>query len=87
MPDEEEEAPFETSLEELLAKRANDRRATGEEEDEESLLAYGRDEHVESLATRVVPQQPNEFTCKRCFLVKHQSQLGDRRRQYCRDCA
>jgi hypothetical protein len=25
--------------------------------------------------------------CKSCFLVKHRSQLADRRRTLCRDCA
>jgi hypothetical protein len=25
--------------------------------------------------------------CKRCFLVKHRSQLADKKRTLCRDCA
>ena len=35
----------------------------------------------------VLPVQQNEFVCKNCFLVKHRSQLADRRRTLCRDCA
>ncbi|MCA1727053.1 MAG: DUF4193 domain-containing protein, partial [Actinobacteria bacterium] len=31
--------------------------------------------------------QANEFTCKNCFLVKHRSQLADKRRMFCVDCA
>ena len=37
--------------------------------------------------TKVLPVQHNEFVCKSCFLVKHRSQLADRRRTLCRDCA
>jgi hypothetical protein len=36
---------------------------------------------------KVVPPQPNEFTCRRCYLVKHRSQLKDRNKMLCRDCA
>jgi hypothetical protein len=35
----------------------------------------------------VVPPQAGEFVCKRCFLVKHKSQLKDKNRMLCRDCA
>ena len=31
--------------------------------------------------------QETEFVCKRCFLVKHRSQLADKKRTLCRDCA
>jgi len=34
----------------------------------------------------VVPQQPTEFVCKSCYLVKHRSQLADKRKMFCRDC-
>jgi len=35
----------------------------------------------------VVPPQPTEFICKKCYLVKHRSQLKDKARMLCRDCA
>ena len=87
--EEEEEGQVEASLEELIAKKA-DRPTITDDEDEdedESLLATGRDEARESLTTKVLPVQQNEFVCKNCFLVKHRSQLADRRRTLCRDCA
>ncbi|HYT26062.1 MAG TPA: DUF4193 family protein [Actinomycetota bacterium] len=85
--EEEEEAQVEASLEELIAKKADRPSAGEEEDDDESLLTLGRDEARESLSTKVLPVQQNEFVCKSCFLVKHRSQLADRRRELCRDCA
>jgi hypothetical protein len=85
--EEEDEATVEASLEELIAKKADRPNASEEEEDEETLLALNRDEARESLSTKVLPVQHNEFVCKSCYLVKHRSQLADRRRQLCRDCA
>ena len=75
-----------SSLEELIAKK-EDRKPAEEEEEEESLLTVERDERLEPLAVKVVPPQPTEFVCKRCHLVKHRSQLKDRAKQLCRDCA
>lgn len=77
---------LESSLDELLAKRAPEEKAAEEEEDE-TVVSLDRDERVESLAVKVIPQQPTEFTCKNCFLVKHRSQLADKRRMFCVDCA
>jgi hypothetical protein len=45
------------------------------------------DERLEPIEARVVPIQSTEFVCKHCFLVKHRSQLADKRRMFCRDCA
>ncbi len=85
--EEPAEETVETSLEEILAKRGEGEAEPGETE-EESVLAVGRDEErVESLTVKVVPQQPTEFVCKKCFLVKHRSQLADKRRMFCVDCA
>lgn len=84
MADEEEETTVEASLEEILAKRAE---AAGEEE-EPSILEIERDEDkAETLTVKVLPQQANEFTCRKCFLVKHRSQLADKKKLICRDCA
>jgi hypothetical protein len=80
------EEPAEASLDELLAKKA-DEPAPEEEGEGESMLETGREERVEALSVKVVPQQPTEFVCKKCFLVKHRSQLSDKKRMYCVDCA
>lgn len=68
------------SIEELIAKKES-------QADEDPLLAMSREEKLETLAVKVVPPQESEFVCKRCFLVKHQSQLKDKKRTLCRDCA
>jgi hypothetical protein len=75
----------ESSLEELLAKREG--RPAEEEEEDDSMLAIGRDERLEPLAVKVVPPTDKEFVCRNCHLVKHRSQLADRDRMFCRDCA
>ena len=74
-----------SSLEELLAKREG--RPAEEEEEDDSMLAVGRDERLEPLAVKVIPPTDKEFVCKNCHLVKHRSQLADRDRMFCRDCA
>jgi hypothetical protein len=76
------------SLEDILATRPEERVVATEEEEEESLLSLDREEHIETLAVRVVPKQESEFVCQKCHLVKPiRSQLADRKRMYCRDCA
>jgi hypothetical protein len=84
-PGKEAEEPAEASLDELIAKKA-DEPAPEEESEEESMLETGREEKVEALSVKVVPQQATEFVCKSCFLVKHRSQLADKKRMYCVDC-
>lgn len=83
--DEEEEVGVETSFEEL-AKRAED---TEEDEEEEIVLDLGRGDEkgAEALVEKVIPVQANEFTCSNCFLVKHRSQLRDKKKMLCIDCA
>ena len=85
MAEEEEEVGVETSFEEL-AKRAED---VEEEDDDDTVLdlARGDDKGAEALIEKVVPPQANEFTCRNCFLVKHRSQLADKKKMLCRDCA
>jgi Domain of unknown function (DUF4193) len=76
------------SIQELLVKQeAADEAA--EEEDEEPVIALTKEERLttEPGESRVVPMQETEFMCKRCFLVKHRSQLADKKRMLCRDCA
>ena len=75
------------SLDEILAKRPEEQ-AADEEEDEESILSLDRDERLETLTVRVIPKQETEFVCQKCHLLKPiRSQLADKRRMYCRDCA
>jgi hypothetical protein len=86
-----EEGAVETSLEEFLQRRERKASARGEDADDEEALLEAMEERegrgVESLTVKVVPEQPDEFTCRRCFLVKHRSQLKDRRKMLCLDCA
>ena len=75
------------SIQDLLVKQ--EARAEEEEadDDDEAAVALTRDDRLGSVDTRVVPMQTTEFVCKRCFLVKHRSQLADKRKMLCRDCA
>jgi hypothetical protein len=80
--DEDEEAEdedVEASLDVILKERLV---VEDEVEDDEPTDAEDRTEATE----RVLPKQPDEFVCKSCFLVKHASQLADKRRGLCRDC-
>ena len=82
----------EDSLEELKARR-QDKTGGAVDVDEadlaESLELPGADLSNEELSVRVLPRQADEFTCSRCFLVHHQSQLAFERdgQPVCRDCA
>ena len=86
-----DESAVETSLEEFLQRRERGGRARTEDADDEEALLDAIDERegrgAESLTVKVVPEQPDEFTCRRCFLVKHRTQLKDRRKMLCADCA
>jgi hypothetical protein len=85
-PDADDEAG-DASLEEILTKKPEEGGA-GEEEDEESILSLGREDRIETLSVRVEPKKDTEFVCQRCYLVKPiRSQLADKKRMYCRDCA
>ncbi len=76
------------SIQELLVKQEAADEADAEEE-EEAVVAVTKDERLagDPAESRVVPMQETEFVCKRCFLVKHRSQLADKKRTLCRDCA
>ena len=74
------------SIQELLVKQeARDEEDADDEED--AVVPLTKDERLEPAETRVVPMQATEFVCKRCYLVKHRSQLADKKRTLCRDCA
>ena len=76
------------SIQDLLAKQEATETAKEVVEDEEVVpLDLTRDDRAEPLDTKVVPMQETEFMCKRCYLVKHRSQLADKKKTLCRDCA
>jgi hypothetical protein len=76
------------SIQEILAKQETaEEVAAAEEEEDAALAAMVRDERLEPVESRIVPMQETEFMCKNCFLVKHRSQLADKKKMLCRDCA
>jgi hypothetical protein len=82
----------EDSLEELKARRADLAASTvdvDETELAESLELPGADLSNEELTVRVIPRQADEFTCSRCFLVHHRSQLAKevKGQPVCKDCS
>ena len=75
------------SIQEILVKQeARDGEDEAVDEDE-SVLTLSREERLEPLPEKVVPPQPTEFICQNCYLVKHRSQLKDKAKMLCRDCA
>jgi hypothetical protein len=75
-PDDED---VEASLDVILKERLV---VEDEPEDDEPTDVEDRSEGSE----RVLPKQPDEFVCRSCFLVKHPSQLADKKKLLCRDC-
>ena len=75
------------SIEELLVKKEAQAEEAEADEEEDVLVSLTREERLEPLDAKVIPPSPSEFVCKRCFLVKHKSQLKDKKRMLCRDCA
>ncbi len=73
------------SIQDILVKQ--EARSEEAEEEDDSVLTLTREEKMEPLATKVVPPQPTEFICSNCYLVKHRSQLKDKAKVLCRDCA
>ena len=86
-----EDGAVETSLEEFLQRRERKSSTRADEADDEEALLEAMEERegrgAESLTVKVVPEQPDEFTCRKCFLVKHRSQLKNRSKMLCLDCA
>lgn len=69
----------EDSLEELKSRRV-DKSSFNVDVDEtehaEGFELPGADLSGEEMSVRVIPKQADEFTCSRCFLVHHRSQLA-----------
>lgn len=91
-PRKTEDDVNEDSIEELKARRAD--KNTGsvdvdETEHAEGFELPGADLSGEELSVRVMPRQADEFTCSKCFLVHHRSQLAKEIGYdlICRDCA
>ena len=81
--EEEEEEPEDEDVEASLDVILKERLVVEDEpEDDELADVEDRAEGTE----RVLPKQPDEFVCRSCFLVKHPSQLADKKRMLCRDC-
>lgn len=82
----------EDSLEELKSRRV-DKGASSVDADEteqaEGFELPGADLSGEELSVRVIPKQADEFTCSRCFLVHHRSQLAGESggQPICKECA
>ena len=91
-PRKTDEELHEESLEELKAKRVDAQSGqidVDEAEAAENLELPGADLSNEKLAVRVVPVQLDEFTCSRCFLIHHITQLskGEGAKAICKECA
>src|SRR2546423_8800191 len=80
------------SLEDLKA-RSTAAQSPGVDLDEaeaaENFELPGADLSGEELTVAVVPMQPDEFRCTRCFLVHHRNQLAKRvdGQAVCQECA
>ena len=82
----------EEALAELAGRRSDPAAATSDVDDADPVESYdlpGADLSGEELTVRVMPVQPDEFTCRQCFLVHHRSRLAGGRDGYsvCLDCA
>ena len=91
-PRKTDEELHEESLEELKARQADKKSGQvdiDEAEAAENLELPGADLSREELTVRVLPRQVDEFTCSKCFLVHHRSQLvkGEGATAVCRECA
>ena len=61
----------------------------GPEAAAEGFELPGADLSGEEMSVRVIPRQADEFTCSRCFLVHHRSQLAAEKngQMICSECA
>ena len=78
-PRKTDDEASEDSIEELKNRRVDTRNSSvdvDETEQAEGFELPGADLSGEELSVRVLPRQEDEFTCMRCFLVHHVSQLA-----------
>ncbi|WP_313674251.1 DUF4193 domain-containing protein [Mycolicibacterium sp.] len=79
-------------LDELAVRRNDSTTAVLDIDEADAVASYelpGADLFDEELTVRVVPKQPDEFTCSSCFLVHHRSRLarGNNGDAICTECA
>jgi hypothetical protein len=91
-PRKTDEELAEDSLEELKARRVDASSGAVDADEAEAAESFelpGADLSNEELSVRVLPRQADEFTCSRCFLVHHRSQLAAEvgGQPVCRECA
>jgi len=82
----------EDSIEELKARRVDKGSGAVDEDETDAAEGFelpGADLSNEELSVRVLPRQADEFTCSRCFLVHHRSQLATESggQPVCKECA
>lgn len=87
VPADDDDAGPESSLDELLARRAAKAALEGEEGDGGADLPSLLDDEPGAFKVRAAPPKRPEFVCSRCRLVKPRVQLSDATRSLCRDCA
>src|SRR5437667_11912087 len=81
-PRKTDEEMTEDSLQELQARRMDKSSSTIDLDPDdvaESLELPGADLSNEELSFRVIARQADEFTCSRCVLVHHSSELAEDR--------
>ena len=91
-PRKTDEEIGEDSLQELQTRRQDKSAGSVDVDENEQAENYelpGADLSNEELSVRVLPRQADEFTCGRCFLVHHRSQLAKEKKGQliCRECA
>ena len=91
-PRKTDEELNEDSIEELKARRLDKNSGKVDEDEVEAAESFelpGADLSHEELSVQVLPRQTDEFTCSRCFLVHHRSQLASEKngQMVCRECA
>ncbi len=82
------ESALEPSIQSLTSNRADSAATLGDDPDpgEAHLDLPEADLSSEELTVPLVPRQEDEFTCTVCYLVRHYSQLADKRRSICDEC-
>ncbi len=92
-PRKSDEELNEESLEDLKAQHAAKSTSSSVDVDEadlnEALELPGADLSDESITVLVIPKKADEFTCSKCFLVSHRSQIAKevKGQPICADCA
>ncbi|MSW66876.1 MAG: DUF4193 family protein [Actinobacteria bacterium] len=86
---DEDQAQQELQALKLVHAQNNDAAIAARLEIAENLELPGADHHDDGLALDILPKQLDEFTCSKCFLVHHRSQLDHEgvHGPVCTDCS